>query len=209
MGPGSPKRKRGISSLALRAPVVGLYAHAGSWLLLLDRRISTIHVQVFQDLDLPRFGSGPTNLDTVHLGGLAQAEGQRQFALAQVTAGAGHHSFLDLAAAGQGHLGAYGAGVAALAIAFEGEANPVVARAAHVLEEACRAAVLGQHYIEVAVAVDVGISAAPTDHRLEQVRAGKLGADRLKGALASRVPEQLHWLLIALVRLDQLDVRLQ
>src|SRR5262249_48737626 len=104
-----------------------------------------------------------------------------------------------------------GAGVAPLAVALEHQANPVVARAAVVAKQPCWSAIACQHYIERAVAVDVGVGRAAADHRLEQGLASVSGLDLLEGALLvqASVPEKLRRLSVALPRLRLGDLRLE
>ena len=87
----------------------------------------------------------------------------------------------------------------------------MVGVAAIVAEEASRAVVDHDDDIQVAVAVDIGIGAAPADDRAEEVGSGGLGPDLDVKVAAdfARVPEELDRLLVALARLDLGDVGLE
>src|SRR5262249_37233163 len=70
-------------------------------------------------------------------------------------------------------------------------------------------AVFDQHDIEEAVAIEIAEGAAPPDHRSKQVCPGMLWSNRFVGPLFTRVPEKLHWLLVRLPRLNEMNLRLQ
>src|SRR5262245_7679007 len=113
--------------------------------------------------------AGPTDGYAVDFIGFSQAKRQGQLALAQVAAAASDLLPLRDAGGFQDHFGADGAAVGALAVAFEDEADPVMAGAALVAKQASGAAVFGQDDVEVAVAIDVRERAATADDRLEEV----------------------------------------
>ena len=74
-----------------------------------------------------------------------------------------------------------------------------------VAQQERRAVVLGQHYVQIAVPVEIEVGTAPADDRLEQVRAARRGGHRLEDFTG--VPEQLCGLFVGLVRLQLGDVR--
>src|SRR5262249_47286602 len=71
--------------------------------------VHTVDGHVLEGLHFA-FGSRPADFDAVDLVGLAEAEGDGQFALAEVAAGSGDLALLHLAAGGQRHAGADGTG---------------------------------------------------------------------------------------------------
>src|SRR5262249_35000095 len=90
-------------------------------------------------------------------------------------------------------------GVAAFAVAFQFQANPLMSGAALVAQYFRSAAVVDQHDIEIAVAVDVGKGTAAADDRVKQVGSGGLLRHRLEASFLSSVPEQLGALAKRLV----------
>src|SRR5262245_59510441 len=122
--------------------------------------VVAVGLEVLQDGGLPR---GPGNRDRVGLLQVAQAEGQWQLDGRKVTQDREELAVLGEVTDLDRDLGPDGLSVGGASGQLE--ADPVVLVAALVAEEAGRSAVDGQDDVEVAVAVDVGVSAAAADDR--------------------------------------------
>src|SRR5579884_2013422 len=144
----------------LASPLSTLFSSRASGLFTLHRLTSAladviplVHGQPGEHLRAAALAR-PADGNLVHPVSLAKPEGQRQFTLAQIAASAGHLLILDLAARFQRDRRSGRAAVGVPAITFEREPNPVVSGAALIVQQASGTAILRQHHIEVAIAVD-------------------------------------------------------
>src|SRR4051812_2579905 len=102
---------------------------------LLADRVRPVYFEVGQDLRPSGVAARPVDRDALHLVRLAKTKGHRQLALAEVAAGAGDLAALDALARFQRNPRAKSAAVRVAAVAFEGEANPMVAGAPVIAEQ--------------------------------------------------------------------------
>src|SRR5262245_49898370 len=104
--------------------------------------------------------AGPADRHAVDLVDFAQAEGDGKLALTQVAATARDLGLPSHFASLQRHAGADGARIGAFAVAFERQANPVIAVGGLVSEKSGSAAVFDENDIEQAVFTERAIRAA-------------------------------------------------
>jgi len=134
---------------------------------------------------------------------LSQAEGQRELDGREIALGREKLATTEVAAGLEINLGADPIAVGRLAVAGQGDPDPVVLIAAVVTEEASRPVVNRHDDVQVAIAVDVRVGRAAADNRFEQVRTGVLGLDQhvQPSTGLARVPEELDRLFVGLAGL--------
>ena len=120
-------------------------------------------------LDALHGAAGPTHFEEIDGGVFAEADGDGEFGLGEVTA-RGHDMPPDVfATETRVHPGADG--VVVRTSAGEFQADPIIFEGLIVAEEHWIAAGLGDHDIEVAVGIDVGICGSPADDWFEKISA--------------------------------------
>src|SRR5882724_13179733 len=144
----------------------------------------------------------PRNFDFVGPADLAQADGDGQLGLGEITA-RGHHLAAQRLAASADFDPCANRVTIALAT-DQLESNPMMPQLLLVAQQQWRSAYLRQHDVQIPIAVNVAVGRASPDYRLEQILTTPGRRHRAEAAAAplAGIPEQLRGLAVLLAVLD-------